>query len=140
MSSSPAPFRPAPFRIAVADDVLHDLRARLRHTRWPEAELVDDWSQGVPIKWIQDVCRYWGESYDWRKREAQLNRFPRCGQPDALKPLEAASGRFSEIAPAHRKRFSSSSRGWIIASRPKRTPRSAKIRSAKCCRSPLGRC
>lgn len=38
----------SPFRIAVADDLLDDLRQRLRRTRWPEAELVDDWSQGAP--------------------------------------------------------------------------------------------
>ncbi|WGS18897.1 MULTISPECIES: epoxide hydrolase family protein [unclassified Bradyrhizobium] len=65
----------SPFRIAVSDDVLDDLRTRLRRTRWPEAELVDDWSQGAPLQWIQDVCRYWAEDYDWRQREARLNRF-----------------------------------------------------------------
>ena len=65
-----------PFRIAVGDDVLDDLKSRLRRTRWPEAELVDDWSQGVPLKWIEEVCRYWANDYDWRKREALLNRFP----------------------------------------------------------------
>ena len=64
-----------PFRIAVGDDVLDDLRSRLRKTRWPEAELVDDWSQGAPLKWIQEVCRYWADEYDWRRREALLNRF-----------------------------------------------------------------
>lgn len=64
-----------PFRIAVDDAVLDDLRARLRRTRWPEAELVGDWSQGAPLAWIQDVCRYWAEDYDWRRREALLNRF-----------------------------------------------------------------
>ncbi|WP_395714003.1 epoxide hydrolase family protein [Reyranella sp.] len=64
-----------PFRIAVGDDVLVDLKDRLRRTRWPEAELVDDWSQGAPLDWIQDVCRYWVERYDWRQREAALNRF-----------------------------------------------------------------
>ncbi|MGD9749939.1 MAG: epoxide hydrolase family protein [Acidimicrobiia bacterium] len=64
-----------PFRIAVDDDVLEDLRARLRNTRWPEAELVDDWSQGTPLTWVQDMCRYWAEDYDWRAREAALNRF-----------------------------------------------------------------
>lgn len=64
-----------PFRIAVGDDVLDDLRDRLRRTRWPEAELVDDWSQGAPLAWIKDVCRYWAETYDWRRREALLNRF-----------------------------------------------------------------
>jgi pimeloyl-ACP methyl ester carboxylesterase len=64
-----------PFRIAIGDDLLDDLKSRLRKTRWPEAELVDDWSQGTPLKWIQEVCRYWAEDYDWRRREAQLNRF-----------------------------------------------------------------
>jgi pimeloyl-ACP methyl ester carboxylesterase len=65
-----------PFRISIGDDVLGDLKARLRNTRWPEAELVDDWSQGVPLKWLQEICRYWAEDYEWRAREARLNRFP----------------------------------------------------------------
>jgi epoxide hydrolase len=64
-----------PFRIAIPDAVLNDLKSRLRNTRWPEAELVDDWSQGAPLKWIRDICGYWAEQYDWRKREAALNRF-----------------------------------------------------------------
>jgi epoxide hydrolase len=64
-----------PYQIAVGDDVLADLKSRLRNTRWPEAEPVDDWSQGAPLKWIREICRYWAEDYDWRKREALLNRF-----------------------------------------------------------------
>ncbi len=64
-----------PFRIAVSDDVLADLRARLRLTRWPEREVVNDWSQGVPLGWLQDICRHWADTYDWRRREALLNRF-----------------------------------------------------------------
>lgn len=64
-----------PFRIEVSDDVLDDLRRRLAATRWPDAETVDDWSQGAPLEWIQDMCRYWGDKYDWRAREARLNRF-----------------------------------------------------------------
>ena len=71
----------APFRIAVADDVLADLRQRLKHTRWPEAEPVPDWSQGIPLAWVQDMCRYWAEGYDWRAREALLNRFPQFTTP-----------------------------------------------------------
>jgi epoxide hydrolase len=70
-----------PFRIAVADAVLDDLKARLRRTRWPEAELVADWSQGAPLAWIKEVCRYWLEEYDWRQREAQLNRFAQFTTP-----------------------------------------------------------
>lgn len=64
-----------PFTIEVADDVLDDLRRRLHNTRWPEAEPVDDWSQGIPLSYVQEVCDYWADEYDWRAREAALNRF-----------------------------------------------------------------
>ena len=70
-----------PFRIAVADAVLQDLQARLRNTRWPEAEPVGDWSQGAPLAWIQDICSYWAHNYDWRARETALNRFPQFTTP-----------------------------------------------------------
>jgi epoxide hydrolase len=70
-----------PFTIEVPDAVLDDLRARLRNTRWPERELVDDWSQGTPLGYVQDVCEYWADGYDWRAREAQLNRFDQSPTP-----------------------------------------------------------
>jgi len=65
-----------PFRIEVRDEELAELRRRLRATRWPERETVDDWSQGIPLGYVQDVCAYWADKYDWRAREARLNRFP----------------------------------------------------------------
>jgi pimeloyl-ACP methyl ester carboxylesterase len=64
-----------PFRIEVPDGALADLRDRLRRTRWPEAETVDDWSQGIPLAHVQDLCRYWADEYDWRRSEAHLNGF-----------------------------------------------------------------
>lgn len=64
-----------PFRIDVPDDVLDDLRARLARTRWPEAECVDDWSQGMPLAYTRELADYWANDYDWRAREAALNRF-----------------------------------------------------------------
>ncbi len=64
-----------PFRIAVPEDVLTDLKRRLEATRWPEAETVPDWSQGVPRNWLREVCDYWANAYDWRERERALNRF-----------------------------------------------------------------
>jgi epoxide hydrolase len=64
-----------PFRIHVPDDVLDDLRSRLSRTRWPEAECVDDWSQGIPLEYTRSLADYWANEYDWRSREAALNRF-----------------------------------------------------------------
>ena len=65
-----------PFRIAATDEQLDDLKQRLRNTRWPEPECVDDWTQGIPLSYTQELCQYWREHYDWRAREEQLNRFP----------------------------------------------------------------
>ena len=66
----------APFRIEVADAELADLRRRLRQTRWPEHETVADWSQGVPLAYLRELCDYWADGYDWRATEARLNALP----------------------------------------------------------------
>jgi epoxide hydrolase len=65
-----------PFKIAATDDQLDELKRRLRATRWPERECVDDWTQGLPLAYAQEVCAYWLDRYDWRKSEVRLNRFP----------------------------------------------------------------
>jgi epoxide hydrolase len=65
-----------PFRVEVSDADLADLRERLGRTRWPDAETVDDWSQGVPLGYLRELCRYWAEGHDWRATEARLNAFP----------------------------------------------------------------
>ncbi|CQD16984.1 alpha/beta hydrolase [Mycolicibacterium conceptionense] len=64
-----------PFRIAIPDADLDDLKARLNRTRWPEAECVEDWNQGIPLDYTKELAAYWANEYDWRAREAALNRF-----------------------------------------------------------------
>ena len=65
-----------PFRIHVPDEELADLRKRVLATRWPDKETVDDRSQGVQLAKLQELVRYWGTDYDWRKVEAKLNALP----------------------------------------------------------------
>src|SRR6202453_4831176 len=66
-----------PFKVPVAPRAEIDaLRARVRATRWPERELVDDHSQGVQLTVIQELARYWAEKYDLRRYEARLNALP----------------------------------------------------------------
>ena len=65
-----------PYRIETSDAELEDLQRRLRATRWPEAETVGDWSQGIPLTYLKEVCEYWAEKYDWREREKRLNEAP----------------------------------------------------------------
>ena len=65
-----------PFRIAVAEAELEDLRTRLQRTRWPEPETVGDWSQGVPLAYLHRLCDYWADGYDWRATERRLDALP----------------------------------------------------------------
>ena len=54
-----------PFTVPLATADIDDLRDRLAKTRWPEREAVDDWSQGIPLEYTQELCRYWAEEYDF---------------------------------------------------------------------------
>ncbi len=65
-----------PFRIDVPEEQLADLRRRITATRWPDRETVADPSQGVQLKTVQQLARYWQSGYDWRKIEARLNVLP----------------------------------------------------------------
>ncbi|MBX3642359.1 MAG: alpha/beta fold hydrolase [Rubrivivax sp.] len=70
-----------PFRIEATDEQLADLKRRLLATRWPDKEPVADWSQGLPLAYAQELCRYWAHDYDWGAREARLNRFAQFKTP-----------------------------------------------------------
>ena len=45
-------------------------------TRWPEKETVDDWDQGIPLAYAQELAAYWAGDYDWRRCEAAINAWP----------------------------------------------------------------
>jgi pimeloyl-ACP methyl ester carboxylesterase len=66
-----------PFTVPVAPEAeLEALRSRVASTRWPERELVADHSQGVQLRVIQELARYWAEDYDLRRYEARLSARP----------------------------------------------------------------
>ncbi len=65
-----------PFHIKISQAALNDLRQRIKSTRWPDKETVNDESQGVQLATMQKLAQYWGTDYDWRKVEAKLNALP----------------------------------------------------------------
>src|SRR3989454_1103106 len=65
-----------PFHVDTPEEKLAELRRRIAATRLPSGELVVDRSQGVQLATIQELARYWGTDYDWRKAEAKLNALP----------------------------------------------------------------
>ncbi len=65
-----------PFTIHVDDDVLADLRRRLERTRWPDQIPGTGWDYGTDRAYLEELVRYWLESFDWRRQEALLNTWP----------------------------------------------------------------
>jgi pimeloyl-ACP methyl ester carboxylesterase len=65
-----------PFKFKATDAQLADLQRRVKATRFPEREVVDDNSQGVQSATIEKLAKYWATDYDWRKVEARLNALP----------------------------------------------------------------
>jgi pimeloyl-ACP methyl ester carboxylesterase len=64
-----------PFKLDIPKSEIEDLQRRLKTARWPEAETVEDWTQGVPIKYHQEFCEFWVTEYDWYETQTRLNRF-----------------------------------------------------------------
>ena len=120
-----------PFRIAIPDEDLTDLRDRLHRTRWPERECVADWSQGIPLDYTRELAAYWADGYDWRARERHStvrplhHRHRRPGHP-FHPPALAPRGRLSPRRHARLARLNRGvPQGDRAADRPNRARRPA---------------
>lgn len=65
-----------PYKITTDPDDLADLRRRLSQTRWPTPIEGDGWSSGTDLGYLQDLCAYWQNEYDWSRAESALNQWP----------------------------------------------------------------
>ena len=65
-----------PFRVDVPDEVLTDLRDRLRRTRFPNQVDGAGWDQGTELSYLRELVAYWADEFDWRAAEARINAFP----------------------------------------------------------------
>jgi pimeloyl-ACP methyl ester carboxylesterase len=65
-----------PFEVNFREEEVDDLLRRVKATRWPERELVQDSSQGVQLTTMQKLADYWATEYDCRKGEAKLKAVP----------------------------------------------------------------
>jgi microsomal epoxide hydrolase len=80
---SAAPAQPAaagavsPFRIDMPRARIDRILARVRDVEWPDApEDPDPWSYGTSLAAMKDLVEHWLTKYDWRARQAAMNRLP----------------------------------------------------------------
>jgi pimeloyl-ACP methyl ester carboxylesterase len=65
-----------PFKYHATDEELADLKRRIKATKWPERETVNDDTQGVRLATTQKLADYWLNHHDWRRAEAQIFSYP----------------------------------------------------------------
>jgi Epoxide hydrolase N terminus len=75
MSGRQSEMRIEPFTVDVSEEVLQDLYARIRNTRWPESAPGAPWEQGTDRAYLQALLDYWTHAFDWRAQERMLNGF-----------------------------------------------------------------
>ena len=68
--------RSDPFHYRATDEELADLKRRIKATKWPDRETVNDTSQGVQLATMQKLADYWANHHDWRRAEAQIFSYP----------------------------------------------------------------
>ena len=64
-----------PFKIAVEEGVLDDLRQRLADTRWPDEIPASGWDYGSNLDYVKGLVEYWRTGFDWRAQETLINSF-----------------------------------------------------------------
>ncbi|MEU2177330.1 epoxide hydrolase family protein [Nocardia sp. NPDC019219] len=66
----------SPFRIAIPQEKIDDLRRRLAATVWPSDLPGVGWDKGMRVSHLRPLAEYWRTEFDWRAVEARLNELP----------------------------------------------------------------
>lgn len=76
---------PKPFRVDIPQTTINAIAKKVHDYEWHEMPsgpgLEDSWAYGANLGYMKRLVRYWLESYDWRKWEAELNRFAQFTAP-----------------------------------------------------------
>jgi pimeloyl-ACP methyl ester carboxylesterase len=67
---------PKPFTIAVPDERLASIRAKVAAFDWGAVPDAGGWESGVGLADLKRLVDYWQTRYDWRAQERRMNAFP----------------------------------------------------------------
>ena len=65
-----------PFFINTPQQILDDLKLRIKNTRWPDEIVGSGWCYGTNLLYLKELADYWLTTFDWRKVEAEINAYP----------------------------------------------------------------
>lgn len=72
---------PQSFTIAIPDETLESVYARVASYPWHEMPDDGGWGYGTNLDYMRELANYWVKEFDWRKQEAAINRFAHFKAP-----------------------------------------------------------
>lgn len=67
---------PRPFKINIPQSTVNRILNRVKEARLPDRLDAPDWRYGANWDYMKSLAEYWTTKFDWRKAEANLNRYP----------------------------------------------------------------
>ena len=62
---------PRPFRVEIPQTTINAIMRKVHDYEWHEAPegsgLAESWAYGTNLAYMEELCRYWLDVYDWRK-------------------------------------------------------------------------
>ena len=64
-----------PFTLSVPDSTLEEIYNKIKNYPWKEMPNLDGWEYGSNLNYMKDFSKYWISNFDWKKQEAEINKF-----------------------------------------------------------------
>ena len=65
-----------PFKVDISDQIIKDIYAKVNKYPWHEMPNDGGWEYGTNLNYMKEISKYWINEFDWRKHEAEINKFP----------------------------------------------------------------
>jgi microsomal epoxide hydrolase len=65
-----------PFKVDIPQENITRILQRVKSSRLPDRLDAPDWRYGANWNYVKSLVDYWTRSFDWKKAQANLNRYP----------------------------------------------------------------
>ena len=64
-----------PFKLNIPDKALQEIYTKVKNYPWHEMPDDGGWKYGSNLDYMKEISSYWVKDFDWRKHEAEINKF-----------------------------------------------------------------
>ena len=64
-----------PFKLNIPEKTLQEIYTKVKNYPWHEMPEDGGWKYGSNLDYMKEISSYWIKDFDWRKHEAEINKF-----------------------------------------------------------------